>query len=382
MFRKKLYKLLILFFAGAFFSGCYTQFAMYDATYKHQRPPTDEESYYTEEPDTIYSEDAYLYEDSIEYSEEDESYLENDYYLGYPSYHRFYRYYYPSFRVGFYYGSYYDPFYWDPFFPTYCYTPYVYYPYPYFYFDYWYGYPYHSYGNYYPHYSGNYFSNYKYRDNNKFSLRNSNGLRNSYASRDPLSRNTLSRDGDISEINKVRDVLTVSSNKNSRGTGMMIPTKNTARIDETRKTIRTQTDSKTTIKKDLKDLKTIDPKITPKNPTTINREPVIKKGNTETKDVNKNRGNQTPKIKTEIRNDPPKVNGTEKKTYQAPKKYNPPKNTYKPPTKNNTPPTKSYNPPTRNYSPPTKSYSPPTRTYSPPSRNSGNNSGSTRKNTR
>ncbi|MBK7378626.1 MAG: hypothetical protein IPJ03_06420 [Ignavibacteriales bacterium] len=387
MFKLNFYKIVILLAAGSIFSGCYTQFAMYDGSQKQVRPPTDEDIYYTEESDTNYSEDYYTNKDSLsDYSGEDESYFENDYYLDYPSYHRYYGYYYPSFSIGFSYGyPYYNPYFWDPFFSPYCYTPYVYYPYPYYYYDYWNGYPYYSYGNNYSHYYGNYSSNYKYRDNNRYSLRNSSGLRNSYTTRDPLSRNTLSRDGDFSKINnnKDRDVLTVSSNNNSRGTSNIIPNKKSARVDETKKTIRTQTNTKSPIKKDFNEVKTNEPKTISKNPNIINRDPLIKKGNTDTKEVDRSKGNQTPKIKNDVRNIPPKVNGTEKKTYQSPKNYNPPKNNYKPPTKNNTPPTKSYNPPTRNYSPPTKTYSPPTRTYSPPPRTSGNNSGNnTRKNTR
>ena len=171
-------------------------------------------------------------------------------------------------------------------------------------------------------------------------------------------------------------MLTVSSNNSSRGTSNIIPNKKSARVDETKKTIRTQTNTKSPIKKDFNEVKTNEPKTISKNPNIINRDPLIKKGNTDTKEVDRSKGNQTPKIKNDVRNIPPKVNGTEKKTYQSPKNY-------KPPTKNNTPPTKSYNPPTRNYSPPTKTYSPPTRTYSPPPRTSGNSSGNnTRKNTR
>lgn len=362
MFKLNFYKIAILLAAGAIFSGCYTQFAMYDGSHKHHRPPTDEDVYYTEESDTNYSEDSYTYEDSLsDFTGEDESYFEDDYNLDYPSYHRYYRYYYPAFSYGY---PYYNQFCWDPFFSPYCYTPYVYYPYPYFYYDYWYGYPYYSYGNYYSHYYVNYSSNYKYRDNNRYSLRNSSGFRNSYTTRNPLSQNTLSRDGDLSKVNnkKDRDVLTVSANNKSRGTSNIIPNKKSARLDETKKTIRTQTNTKSSIKKDFNELKTNEPKSISKNPNIINRDPLIKKGNTDIKELDRSRSNQTPKIKNDVRNITPKGSGNEKKTYQSPKNYNPPKNNYKPPTRN---------------------YSPPTRTYSPPPRTSGNNSGSnTRKNTR
>lgn len=387
MLKLNFYKIVILLAACSIFSGCYTQFAMYDGSRKQHRPPTDEDTYYSEESDTNYSEYSYAYEDTLsEYNGRDDSNFDDDYYLDYPSYHRYYGYYYPSFSFGLSYGyPYFNQFFWDPFFSPYCYTPYVYYPYPYYYYDYWYGYPYYSYGNYYSHYNWNYSSNYKYRDNDRYSLRNSSGLRNSYTTRDPLSRNTLSRNGDLSKMNNNndRDVLTISSKNNSRGTSNIIPNKNSARVDETKKTEKIHSTTKNSIKKDFNEVKSNELKNVSKNPNIINREPPIKKGNTDSKEVNKNKNYQTPKIKNDVRTIPPKINGKENKSYQTPKNYNSPKNNYRPPTKNNTPPTKSYNPPTRNYSPPTRTYSPPTRTYSPPPRTSGNNSGNnTRKNTR
>ena len=264
MFKLNIYKIVILLAAGSIFSGCYTQFAMYDGTRKQHRPPTDEDIYYTEESDTNYSEDSYTYEDTIsDYTGEDESYLHDEYYLNYPSYHRYLGYYYPSISIGFSYGyPYYNQFCWDPFFYPYCYSPYIYYPYSYYYYDYWYGYPYYSYGNYYSHYYGNYSSNYKYRDNSRYSLRNSSGLRNSYTSRDPLTRNTLSRDGELSMMNnnKDRDLLTVTSKNNSRGTSNIIPNKKSARVDETKKIVRNQSDTKTSIKKNFNEVKTDDHK--------------------------------------------------------------------------------------------------------------------------
>ncbi len=79
MFKLNFYKIVILLAATSIFSGCYTQFAMYDGSQRQVRPPTEENIYYTEESDSNYSEDSYTYEDSLnEYTGEDESYFEDD----------------------------------------------------------------------------------------------------------------------------------------------------------------------------------------------------------------------------------------------------------------------------------------------------------------
>lgn len=341
--------ILISFLLG----GCYTQLLMHPSGYERQKKEakTQEEQYYEEYQDTSesYGED-YYYEDG--YTEPN-----TYYYSPYYPYSRYFWGYYPGISIGFYWDwgySYYYPYYWAPIYYPWCgsyYYPYYcsYYSYP--------GYCY-GYGYYYPSPHG-YWSNaniYRTRTKSGYKLRNNDGLRSSYVSRNRIT----GRNNDIvTKTSSIDDVIiksparVISSNSNVRKSNVK---KSNVYVKESKiGTSRNSSINKIKIEKKSS--------TTPMIIKRYNAERKSKSGR-EYKPITKTE--QKSKVKQVRKSNTPKRYSTPKRSSSSPKSYSPPKRSSSPP--------KSYSPPKRNSSPP-KSYSTP-RNSTP--RSSGSHGGGSR----
>ncbi|MFA6025559.1 MAG: hypothetical protein WC727_03895 [Ignavibacteriaceae bacterium] len=217
---------------GVMFSlyGCYTQVDFRD---RHQ---DDYEYSHDQDRNDNYSEN-----DSDNYSNGESDVTVNNYYDGYyPGYRRYlWHNYYPSFSIGYSYGSYWDPFCYDPwYYGYYPAIPVIAYYSPYYYDNYYYG-------GYYNNSYWNGGSIYKERTNTSYRLRNNDGGRGTTTLRDRSTRDliqtSLSRDRQRTEslkrdvIQTTRESSPVLRNRDNKNTGRdrtIIPTDRAKRASE------------------------------------------------------------------------------------------------------------------------------------------------------
>lgn len=204
--------LTIVFSLAIGLTGCYTQLATYEyddvytsnANEKYYDDRENENYSYNDYADTNYSKERFEgeYESENYETEENQTFINNYYYDGWPTYRRYYWGYYPStFWVTgvYFYDPFYDPWF-DPFwYPGTCLVS----PYYYNYGWGWYS-PY-----YYTHYDNDY-GIYKYRTHSS-RLRNSDGLRSSLSA----NRNSGSR-GSTIRTGIDRENLGLDKNRNGR----------------------------------------------------------------------------------------------------------------------------------------------------------------------
>lgn len=327
MSANKIYLIPILFISLLYFTGCYTQLATKDFGYSHEE---DNYGYYDNQEFEDSTESGDEYTQDYNYDENDNITINKYYFGGYPFYRRYFWSYHPSFYFGISFGDwYYDPYYWDPFYYwNWCGTWWYY---PSYYYSYYY--PYHYY-NYYGWYGYNH-GFYKYRDRNRdnYSIRNNNGLRNSYVTRGGLTGRT---DGTLTKNlenrERSRDIL-LNKNNDTRNRDLLKDKNSLTRTEKNRETTRSNTSERnkkesSSIKKNSTDRQKY---IRERESIKYTPPKVKKETNTNTKPKSETKRNN------EVR--------TERRTNQTPKSYSPPQRTYSPPSsntpRNTTPPRSS-----------------------------------------
>lgn len=355
--KNKLFNMVVPLIAVILFSGCYTQLAVKETASQKERR---DYSYYEDENyDSSYSD---------ENSERDYSYQDdadiviNKYYYGfYPSYRRYFWSYHPSIVIGIGWGSwYYDPFYYYPvfywswcgacwYYPTYYYSYYPFYYPPYYY--YW--------G------SGGwgYYDNYKYRERTRdiYSIRNNSGLRNSFVTRDIMTRTdsrSLNKDSRLGErtrevsvdrntTSRNREFDRQKTNRENERTDLKREERkkdqvledyrkrdnNNSRNNSGNKQIETRKRYEEIFRDRSKENYSTPPQKEDNRRQKVdtNKSPEVKKDNS----IKRERTDTRTKNETRI----------ERRTQETPRKYSPPpQRTYSPPT-NNTPPPRTSNPP-------------------------------------
>ncbi len=354
--KNNFYKLFFLFVLSLFFAGCYTQVAVKEIASQKERSDYsyEEEGNYDSANTDESDESAYSYTD-------DTDIVINKYYYGsYPFYRRYFWGYHPTIIIGIGWSSwYYDPFCYDPFFywnwcgtwwyyPTYYYYSYYPYYYP----------PYYYHWGYWGYYDG-----YKYRERSRdvYSIRNNSGLRNSFVTRDALTRTdsrsfnkesrtrdrsreitvdrnstSRSREFDQQRVNREKDRIDIKREERKRDPVLddsRNKRDNTIRTDRSDRQIETRKRYEEIFKKRSNDNYSTPPRKEDNRRREVetNKSPDIKKDNS----IKRERTETRTKNETRV----------ERRKQETTRTYSPPpQRTYSPPS-NNTPPPRTSNPP-------------------------------------